>query len=146
MQNDMPVVVTQTYAVPKHKVWDALTNKDQMQQWYFKLDEFKPEPGFRFEFEGGTETTKYKHLCEVIDVVTGEKLTHSWQYDGYAGRSFVTWQLSDREQGTLVSLTHEKLETLPESNPDFKKENFLQGWTSILGTSLKNFLEETPVA
>jgi hypothetical protein len=44
-----------------------------------------------------------------------------------------------------VKLTHEGLETFPQNNPDFAKESFMQGWTYILGTSLKKFLEKQAI-
>jgi hypothetical protein len=31
------------------------------------------------------------------------------------------------------------------SNPDFDKNNFLQGWTSIIGKSLKEYVEKVSV-
>ena len=34
-------------------VWTAITDKTWMKQWYFDLQEFKPEVGFTFEFVGG---------------------------------------------------------------------------------------------
>ena len=41
---------------------------------------------------------------------------------------------------TRVRLTHEGLETFPKL-PAFAKANFAAGWTEIVGTSLKNFVE-----
>jgi hypothetical protein len=41
-----------------------------------------------------------------------------------------------------LKLTHEGLETFPASNTDFAKENFVAGWTHIVGTSLKEFVEK----
>jgi len=39
-------------------------------------------------------------------------------------------------QITSVKLTHIGFETFPADNPDVKVENFIEGWTYILGTSL----------
>jgi hypothetical protein len=33
------------------------------------------------------------------------------------------------------------LETFPASNPDLAKENFVEGWTHIVGKALKEFIE-----
>jgi hypothetical protein len=42
-----------------------------------------------------------------------------------------------------MRLTHAGLETFPAAeNPDLKKENFEMGWTEIIGTSLKEFVEK----
>ncbi len=41
--NTEPFVIEQTYNAPVSKVWKAITDKDDMKQWYFNLAEFKPE-------------------------------------------------------------------------------------------------------
>lgn len=137
-----PFVIERTYNAPISKVWKAITDKDDMKQWYFDLPEFKAEVGFEFQFTGGEPGGKqYLHLCKITEVITGKKLTYSWRYDGYEGNSFVTFELSEQGDGTRLTLTHEGLETFPMNNPDFAKENFAKGWTHITGISLKEFVE-----
>ncbi len=136
-----PFVIERTYNAPIEKVWNAITNKEAMKQWYFDLKEFKPEVGFEFQFEGGTEDNTYLHLCKVTEVIVGKKLTYSWRYDGYEGKSFVTWELFPEGNKTRLKLTHDGLETFPQNNPDFAKKNFATGWTEIVGESLKKFVE-----
>ena len=141
--NYSPYVIERTYNANIAKVWKALTNKDDMKLWYFDLPEFKPEVGFEFQFKGGKdENHQYLHLCKVTDVVPGKKLTYSWRYDGYEGNSFVTFELFTEGDKTRLILTHAGLESFPTSEPDFAKENFVEGWTYILGTSLKEFAEK----
>ena len=138
-----PFVIEQTYNHPISKVWDAITNNDKMKEWYFKMEDFKPEVGFEFQFGGtGNEGIKYVHLCKITEVIPGKKLTHSWKYDGFAGESFVTWELFDEGDKTKLRLTHVGLETFPQNNPDFAKESFSKGWTYITGTSLMNYLQK----
>ena len=139
---DEPIIIERTYSAPADKVWKAITDKNEMKQWYFDLAEFKPEVGFEFQFEGGTETKTYLHLCKITEVIAGKKLTHSWKYDGYEGNSFVTFELFPEGKNTRVKLTHENLDSFPADNPDFAKQNFVEGWTAILGTSLKEYLEK----
>ena len=136
-----PLVVERTYNVPINKVWQALTEKDKMKQWYFDLKEFRPEVGFEFQFTGGNEEHTFLHFCKVTEVINGRKLTHSWTYDGYPGESFVTFELFDEGDNTRLKLTHAGLETFP-ATPDFKRENFQMGWTDIIGRSLKEYLEK----
>jgi uncharacterized protein YndB with AHSA1/START domain len=50
-----PVIIERTFNAPAETVWKAITNKDQMRQWYFDVSDFKPETGFEFRFEGGNE-------------------------------------------------------------------------------------------
>ena len=136
-----PLVVERTYNAPVEKVWKALTDKEQMKQWYFDFAEFKPEPGFEFQFEGGNEDRVYLHLCKVVDVIENKKLSYSWRYDGYEGNSLVTFELFPEGNKTRLKLTHEGLETFPDK-PDFTRKNFEEGWTHIAGTSLKEFVEK----
>jgi uncharacterized protein YndB with AHSA1/START domain len=138
-----PFVIERTYNAPVEKVWQAITDNKQMQQWYFKLEEFKPEVGFEFEFTAGDKENKqYIHLCKVTEVIPGKKLTHSWKYKDFEGDSYVTWELFPEGDKTRLKLTHVGLESFPQNNPDFAKTSFAEGWTYITGTSLKNFVEQ----
>jgi uncharacterized protein YndB with AHSA1/START domain len=137
-----PFVIERTYNAPVEKVWKALTDKDQMKQWYFDLAAFKAEVGFEFTFEGGPPERSYTHVCKISEVVLNKRLSHSWKYDGYEGESFVTWELFPEGNGTRVKLTHAGLETFPIENKDFAKENFMKGWNEIVGKLLKEFVEK----
>ena len=136
-----PFVIERTYNAPIDKVWKAITDKDDMKQWYFDIAAFKPEVGFEFEFTGSKDDVNYLHQCKITEVVPGKKLTYSWKYAGFEGMSYVTWELFDEGDKTRLKLTHEGLETFPQNNPDFARENFVQGWTEITGKSLKEFVE-----
>ena len=139
--NPQPIIIEQTYNASIDKIWKAITDKDQMKEWYFSLDEFKPEVGFEFQFYGeGHKGEKYLHLCKITEVVPQQKLQYSWTYKGYEGYSLLTFELFEGET-TKLRLTHEGVETFPDS-PDFARESFVKGWTYITGTSLKNFLEK----
>ena len=136
-----PFVIERIYNAPIEKVWKALTDKDQMKQWYFDLDSFKPEVGFEFQFEGGSESKRYLHICKITEVIPGKKLSYSWRYDGYEGNSYVTFELFAEGDKTRLQLRHEGLDTFPMNNPDFAKQSFAGGWTHIIGSSLKDFVE-----
>lgn len=134
-----PFVIERSYKAPVEKVWQAITDKEKMKQWYFDLAEFKAEPGFEFRFSGGPEDRQYLHVCKVTEVVPGRKLTYSWRYDGYEGNSFVTFELFEEGGGTRLKLTHTGLDSFP-SHPDFARSNFEAGWNEIIGTHLKEFV------
>src|SRR4029079_1721585 len=90
-----PFTIEKTLNAPVSKVWKAITDKDEMKQWYFDLAEFKPEVGFEFRFNGqGKKGENYLHVCKITEVVPEKKLTHSWRYDGYEGNSYVTFELA----------------------------------------------------
>lgn len=142
--NTEPIVIEKTYNAPIEKVWKAITDKEEMKNWYFDLSEFKPEPGFEFQFVGkGKQGEDFLHLCKVKEVIPNKKLSYSWRYDGYKGDSLVTFELFEEGNKTRVKLTHEGLESFPATpNKDFAKENFMEGWTWIIGTGLKEYVEK----
>ena len=138
-----PVVVEKLYKAPVARVWQALTDKDQMKQWYFDLDEFEPEVGFQFKFSGqGHKGERYLHLCAITEIIPNKKLQYSWQYEGYAGYSLVTFQLDQMGGKTKLTLTHHGLETFPNDMDDFAWKSFNEGWNHIAGISLPEFLEK----
>lgn len=142
MENQAIVLEQQLNALPSI-VWKAITDKDEMKGWYFDLAEFKAELGFKFQFTGGPSPEKqYLHLCEITEVIHGKKLTYSWRYDGYPGKSFVTFELFEQKNKTLLRLTHTGIETFPIENIDFAKHNFEEGWNDIVHTALKEYLEK----
>ncbi|RDV15940.1 SRPBCC domain-containing protein [Pontibacter diazotrophicus] len=47
-----PLIKEFNYNVPIEKVWQALTDKDKMKEWYFpQLKQFEPIVGFKFQFD-----------------------------------------------------------------------------------------------
>lgn len=136
-----PLVVERVFDAPRELVWKALTEADRMRHWYLDLVEFRAEVGFEFEFLASPpEYEKFRHLCRVTAVVPGERIAYTWRYHGYEGGSQVIFDLDDVEGGTRVRLTHEGLETFPQSGP-FARENFEAGWNMLVGESLKRFTE-----
>ena len=144
--NTQPFTIERTLNAPVTKVWKALTDKQQMKEWYFDLNEFKAEPGFEFEFDAGDkEKIIYKHKCQVKEVIPNKRLSYSWRYDGYEGDSLVTFDLFAEGEKTRLKLTHTGLETFPQNNPSFAKTSFAAGWTHIIGTSLPSFVEKDSI-
>ena len=136
------VVIERTFNAPIAKVWRAITDVDQMRAWYFDLKEFKPEVGFEFEFSVEHEGMTYHHLCRVTEVVPQKKIAYTWRYKGEPGDSLVTLELFDEDDNTRVKLTHTGIETFPKT-PAYARKNFESGWTAIIGTELKQFVEQS---
>lgn len=137
------IINEQTYLVSPGIIWKAITSKEEMKIWYFDLQDLKAEVAFEFQFMGGpTEDRQYLHRCIITEVIPLKKLSYSWLYDGYVGNTTLTFELFAEGEHTRLKLIHEGLETLPASNPDLARENFVIGWNWIIGTSLKEFLEK----
>jgi len=143
MTTTQPYSIERMYNAPVSRVWKAITDKNDMKQWYFDLAEFKAEPGFKFSFSGkGRKGEDYLHLCEIKEVIPEKKLSYSWTYKGYPGYSLVTFELFKEGDKTRVKLTHEGIESFASNGPDFAKESFNEGWTQLIGTSLRDFVEK----
>lgn len=136
------IIIERVFATSADALWRALTDRDEMKQWYVDLPEFKAEVGFKFTFNGGpSQERQYLHRCEVTEVAPSRKLSYSWRYEGYAGNSLVSFEITPQGQKILLRLTHTGVETFPKDNPDLAKHNFEAGWNAIINHSLLGYVE-----
>jgi uncharacterized protein YndB with AHSA1/START domain len=142
-----PLVTERTYKAPIHKVWAAITDKEQMKEWYFDLEEFEPRVGFKFQFTGEDKNAKYLHHCKILKCDPPHVISYSWTYPKYEGYSVVTWELfSEGDAQTRLRLTHEGLESFPQQNPSFRVESFQDGWNYFVNEALPSFVETEMVS
>ena len=134
------LVIERSFNASLARVWKALTDAEEMRRWYFDLKEFKPEVDFEFEFTVEHGGMKYHHLCKIIEVIPHKKLAYTWRYAGHEGDSLVTFELFAEGDKTRLKVTHQGLETFPKT-PAFARKNFVEGWTQLIGSSLKEFVE-----
>jgi len=139
-----PVVVERTYNAPAERVWHALTDVEQMRQWYFpQLVEFEPEVGFETEFDVPHNGRNFLHIWKITEVVPGKKISYEWKFGGYADSSLVSFELFADDDKTKIVVTHYNLEAFNRDNdPDLERNNFVEGWTHFIGTALKEFVEQ----
>ena len=134
------LVVERTLNAPVGRVWAALTDVAQMREWYFDLKEFKPQVGFEFDFIVEHEGNSYHHLCKITEVIPENKIAYTWRYKGAPGNSLVTFELFAEGGKTRVKVIHTGLDTFPKT-PAYARKNFERGWTQLVGTELKQFVE-----
>jgi uncharacterized protein YndB with AHSA1/START domain len=139
MFSNEPFVIERTFDAPADLVWKAITEKDRMKEWFFTIEDFVLEPGCEFHFSVEHQGMTYDHRCKVTEVIPGTKLAFTWRYEGYEGDSLVTFELFPEGEKTLLRLTHEGLGTFPKL-PSFARGNFTNGWTMLIGTSLRDYL------
>lgn len=136
------IVVEQNFPVSASIIWDALTIPERMKDWYFDLPEFKPKVGCEFSFWGGpAEDRQYNHICKITEAIPNKRIAYSWQYAGYPGLTEVSFELTESDDSTTVKLSHSGLESFPDDVPDFARENFVEGWTWIIKTSLNEYIK-----
>lgn len=131
---------------PVERVWEALTQPEEMKNWYFNISDFEPKEGEIFDFivsftdEDGEHN--FRHLFKILKVIPAEKLQHTWEHPGHSGgTSMLTWELFPHEGSTTVVLSHEGIETfLDEGSRYFTEASYHAGWADIL-QGLKEYLE-----
>lgn len=138
-----PITVQYKINAPAEKIWKALTDKDEMKSWYFDIQDFEPVVGKIFNFYEPGGENKYHHQGEILEIITNQKLKHTWSYPDFSDqKTIVIWELQPEVDGTLVKLTHEDIENFKDLGEGFSRENFIGGWNSIVGQSLKEYLEK----
>ncbi|NHB68629.1 SRPBCC family protein [Perlabentimonas gracilis] len=122
------------------KVWQALTDKSQMKEWYFDIADFELRAGAIFNFyEPGGENL-FHHRCQIIEIIPKTKLAHTWSHPSHSkGVSTVTWLLSEVNGITEVTLKHEGIENFADAGPEFAPENYQMGWEGLM-SALKNYI------
>ena len=136
-----PVIVQRTYGASIADVWKAITDYDQMKQWYMPaLHAFEPKVGFETEFTVEHEGNKFPHIWKITEVVPGKKIAYTWKFPGHPGESLATFELFPEGENTRLKLTHSGLETHDgRNNPALARKNFNWGWNE-LGNELEKFL------
>lgn len=128
-------------------MWKALTQPEEMRNWYFDIPNFEATEGEVFDFvvsftdEEGEHS--FLHLFEILEAVPYEKLKHTWEHPGHStGTSTLTWELIPEKNTTTLILTHEGNNSfLDEGSKYFTVESYTAGWNAIL-EGLKEYLEK----
>lgn len=137
-----PIVVSQTIAAPIDRVWKAITDRDRMVRWFFReIAAFRPEVGFETRFTVKVEERSFVHFWKVTEVSSPRRISYGWRYEGYPGDSTVTWELSEVDGGTEVTLIHDGIHTFPQDSPEMTRESGTAGWRYFVQDSLKKYLE-----
>ncbi len=139
---DPPIIVKQNFHSPLEIVWKSITKLEKMHQWYFeKIPSFKPEVGFKTQFNIKSGERNFLHNWEVLEVIPHKLIKYNWKYENYPGDSNVTFELLAENNKTKLKLTVEVLEDFPQNIPEFKRESCIGGWEYFIKDRLKKYLE-----
>lgn len=139
MDKNKPLIIERTIHAPIERVWQALTDINELKHWLPFFPDFRAEVGFETRFELGPGDKKYPHVVKVLEVVDGRKLSYSWDYGGMSEGSSVSFELSPEGNGTKLVLSC-SFADIPAEQPDFLK-NASEGW-NYTATSLKEYAEK----
>lgn len=138
-----PITVQFKINAPIEKVWKALTNKNEMKNWYFDIPDFELEVGKQFNFYEPGDEKKYHHQGEILEIISHQKLKHSWSYPEFSNeKTIVNWEIQPADGETIVTLIHENIDNFKEFGENFSRESFTEGWNGIIGQGLRQYLEK----
>ena len=141
MKNNEPIIVTQLFNASMEQVWEALTDVEQMQQWYFDaIPDFKPEASFQTRFLITNEGRNFTHNWLITEVEFPTKISYRWTFDEYPGESISTFELTKKEHQTLLTVTSKIIKDFPTDIPEFKRESGVSSWKYLIKESLVKFL------
>ncbi|MCG8327641.1 MAG: SRPBCC domain-containing protein [Chitinophagales bacterium] len=142
-KTEPPIVVEQIFNASINDIWNAVSEVDQMIQWFFEnIPSFKPEVGFETSFIVENEGRIFPHLWRLTEVEPMKKIVYNWKYEGYSGDSFVTFELFEEGNQTKLKLTHEVVESFQSGIPEFTRESCIGGWNYFIKENLKKYLEK----
>ena len=139
------IQIEKTYNAPMALVWQAITNRAMMKEWYFNFaEDFKLETGAEFEWTAGDHNNRqWLHRGKMLEIIPAEKLVHIWEYPGYTGISTLSWNLLKIDDATTkVTLIHEFTIPFDITVAELRKENFEMGWNQIINISLEEYLNK----
>lgn len=140
---EKPVIVEQSFNLSVAELWKVITELNHMTKWFFEnIQDFRAEVGFETQFNVNSGERNFMHLWKITEVVPFEKIVYSWQYEGYEGESFVSFETFISEAGSCLRLSHQVIKSFPQSIPEFQRESCQEGWEYFICKRLKSYSEE----
>lgn len=137
-----PIVKKVTINAPASRVWEALTNKSELEKWMMMATDFSAENGKKFIFKTDDPGEGWDGIfnCRVEDVVTNKKLVYTWNAAFINADTVVTIELNETGGKTEVTLTHTGWEKLA-MNQEQTRNSHSEGWDVRFVQKLKEVVE-----
>jgi len=143
LKSDPPIVVELSVSNNVETIWAALTEPDQMRQWFFEvMPDFKAEVGFVTKFDLSSQDRNFPHVWEVVEAVENEKISVDWTFVGYQGSSNVTFEIIAGNDSNTIRLTAKAIEDFQQDIPEFKRDSAVGGWDYLINEQLNSFLAD----
>ena len=129
---------------PPARVYAAWTDPDQLKQWWgpegVQTRNFTADSrvGGKYRWDlVNQEGEEMSVFGEYRELIAGRKIVFTWKWDDdedwKVHNSLVTVELSDRDGGTEIKLTHEQLPS------EASRDRHNEGWNSVLDRLEKFF-------
>ncbi len=136
-----PIIVEQKFNIPMGELWTIISDPYLMRQWFFaEIPDFKAEVGFQTRFNVNAGVRDFMHLWEIVEVEHEAKIVYDWRYEGYIGNGLVTFELVTQDNGCLLRVVSEGMDSFPQEIPEFSRESCEGGWTYFIKQSLVKFV------
>ena len=111
-----PVIVEEIFESDIQSLWNAITELEEMTQWYFEnIPSFNAHIGFETAFNITSTNRNFFHQWKVTDVVPLQQITYQWTYKNISGSSFSSFELFEKkDKQTKLRVTCTGLETFPK--------------------------------
>jgi len=149
---DQDAIVSEIHiAAPPERVFRALTDAGELQRWFtnpecpVKRWEMDARRGgeYRYATEKGivvvNNIRKFECHGEILECDPPRLLVYTWNanwHDDPSRETVVRWELEPAQGGTLVTVRHSGLASLPIARKDYSG-----GWPGVV-ESLKKFVEK----
>ncbi|KGL58520.1 SRPBCC family protein [Polaribacter sp. Hel1_85] len=138
----IPIVVKIETNASKEKIWQAITEVNQMTKWFFeKIPDFEAKVGFETSFNVKSTTRDFYHQWKVKEVMLYERISYAWNYKDIIGESLSVFEIEDVDGKSILTISCFGLESLPKNIPEFTRESCLGGW-NYFANRLKEYLEK----
>ena len=139
--NDLDTTNSIMIDAPTEEVWKAITTPELIKQWFFGVDtESDWKVGSSLVHTGEWQGKPYVDKGEIVRIEPPRLLVHT-HWSDLSGKpdtpdnyEEVTWELSERDRGTELTITERNL---PSEEAKALSD---QGWLSVLD-NLKKLLE-----
>ncbi|HZR58969.1 MAG TPA: SRPBCC domain-containing protein [Terriglobales bacterium] len=137
-------------SAPPERVFKALSDTGELQRWFtnsecpVKLWQMEPRVGGRYSYASEKVSTvvngvsEFKCHGEVVECDPPRVFAYTWianWHEDPNSRTLVRWELTPKQGGTHVKVTHSGLASLPAA-----RKNYSGGWPGVV-EQLKTFVE-----
>ena len=140
---DPPIIVEEIYNANVETVWKAITELDQMHQWFFdNIPAFQAKKGFEVHFDVQGPDRIFPHVLKIVEAEPNQKITYHWSSgEAFDGAGLVTFALyPEGDKKTKIVLTNKIIADYPTDIPEFTTESCRGGWNYFIKDRLKAYL------